>query len=112
MSEFKQDEQETPVIFRKYGARRGGEVIAIFPAEPGTYDTGTCSSYVHVGQHGSCDPQLVMNGTRAAKESEYADLKRELEGEPYGYRLKIYKRLQRSFLDDRRKVLHGMAKGR
>jgi hypothetical protein len=102
---FRQDEIETPVIFRKFGSRHGGDVIALFPTVPGTYDPYTCSSYVHVGQHGSADPQYVINGTRAAKPSEYAELRKELESAPYGYRLKIYKRLQRSFFDVRRKEL-------
>jgi hypothetical protein len=98
-----QDEHETPVVFRKYGPRRGDDVIALFPAEPGTYDPHTCSSYVHIGQHGSADPLLVIKRTRPAKPDEYADLKAELEGAPYGYRLKVYARLQRSFLAERKK---------
>jgi hypothetical protein len=77
-----QDEHETPVVFRKYGPRRGDDVIALFPAEPGTYDPHTCSSYVHIGQHGSADPLLVIKRTRPAKPDEYADLKAELEGAP------------------------------
>lgn len=96
MTEFKQDEI-TPVIFRKFGKREGSEVIAIFPAEIGTYEPSTCSSYMHVGQHGAATiagPSSIIYRTKAAKPAEYADLKKELEGAPYGYRLKVYLREQ------------------
>lgn len=103
---FKQDDDITPVIFRKYGPRRGGEVIALFPAEANDkMRSEICSSYVHVGQHGAANPQIVINQTRAAKPEEYADLKRELESAPYGYRLKVYTRMQRSFGEARREMI-------
>lgn len=95
---FRQDDEITPVIFRKYGPRRGGEVIALFPAELGTYESHTCSSYVHVGQHGSATirgPSSVLRVTRLAKPAEYAELAKELESAPYGYRLKVYRRVTR-----------------
>ena len=102
MTDFKQDDEETPVIFRKYGARRGGDVIALFPAEAAHVENdGMCSCYAHVGQHGSADPWAVINQTRPATPEEYASLKAELEGRPYGYRLKVYTRLQRSFREAR-----------
>lgn len=99
---FTQDTEETPVVFRKYGARKGGEIIALFPTVLGTYDPYTCSSYVHVGQHGSADPRHVVNDTRPASPAEYEDLKRELEGAPFGYRLKICRRLEPRFLEARK----------
>lgn len=102
---MEQDEQETPVIFRRY---RDGDIIALFPAEPGTYEPWTCSSYLRLGQHGSANPGLVIRGTKQAKPDEYASLKRELESAPYGYRLKVYSRLQPSFLNARHKVLAAM----
>mgnify|MGYP001613672705 CR=1 FL=1 len=94
MTEFKQDDEITPVIFRKYGPGRGGEVIALFPAEAYDLQGYLCSSYVHVGQHGSADPHHVVRYTRPAKPDEYAALKAELEAVPYGYRLKVYSREQ------------------
>src|SRR5262245_42663523 len=97
MTEFKQDTEITPVIFRKFGPRRGGDVLALFPAEIGTYEPHTCSSYAHVGQHGSATiagPNSVIYCTRPATSEEYADLKAELEAAPYGYRLKVYQREQ------------------
>lgn len=94
---FVQDADKTPVIFRKYPNIRGGEVIALFPAELGTYDPRLCSSFVHVGQHGSADPLACIDNTRPAREAEYADLRKELESAPYGYRLKVYQRHKREF---------------
>jgi len=91
---FQQDEMETPVIFRKW---KDGDVIALFPAELGTYDRHTCSSYEHVGQHGAADPRHVIASTKPATAVEYWALKSELESAPYGYRLKAYRRMQRSF---------------
>lgn len=101
---------QTPVIFRKWKPRKefdepGGDIIALFPADPGTRDVYTCSSYEHVGQHGSADPYGVMQATVPAKPEEYADLKAELESYPYGYNFKIYHRLSRHFLELRRKEL-------
>lgn len=94
MTEFKQDTEITPVIFRKFGPRRGGDVSAFFPAEIGTYEPHTCTCYAHVGQHGSADLHEMIRVSRPARPEEYADLKKELESAPYGYRLKVYSREQ------------------
>lgn len=96
---------KTPVIFRKYRNSRGGEVVALFPAEAWSADGRTCPCYVHLGQHGEADPQAVVNMTRAATPAEYADLKAELEAEPYRYRLHVIKRLHRAYADLRRASL-------
>ena len=95
---------ETPVIFRKWPESEGGDIIALFPTEPGTNDPYTCSSYEHVGQHGSAEPVGVIQRTKPAKPSEYADLMEELEGVGYDD-LKVYQKYQNSFLDDRRRAL-------
>lgn len=92
MSDFQQDENETPVIFR-IERRKGGEVTAVFPCEPHDIDGRNMSCYAHVGQHGGCSHQFAWSGRRA-KPEEYADLKQELESAPYGYRLKVYQRVQ------------------
>lgn len=100
MSDFKQDDEITPCLMRVMHKRYGGEVLAVFPAEPwrGEHDpTGTVSCYAHVGQHGECEPWHVIAHSRPATPEEYADLRKELEGPPYGYRLKIYKRTQRKW---------------
>lgn len=65
----------TRVIFRKYGE---GDIVAIFPDEPGTHDPSTCMTYQHIGQHGSAGAALVMAHTKRADPAEYADLEREL----------------------------------
>src|SRR3990167_7742944 len=65
----------TPVIFRKWPKSEGGDIIAIFPTEPGTNDPYTSSSYEHIGQHGSADPVGLVQRTKPATSAEYADLK-------------------------------------
>lgn len=93
----------TPVIFRKY---RDGDIIALFPADPGTDDAYTCSSYMHTGGHGSADPMAVIRTTTIAMPNEYADLRKELESYPYNYNLKTFHRLSRGFLQLRKERLH------
>ncbi len=58
-----------------------------------TLDGYDCTCYAHVGQHSGCSMGWYHK-TRAAKPEEYADLQRELESAPYGYRFKIYNRIQ------------------
>lgn len=101
----------TPVIFRKWKPRKefgeeGGDVIALFPTELGTNDPYTCSSYEHIGQHGSADPVGVMQNTVPAKPSEYADLMTELESIGYD-NLKVAQRLSPDYLAIRRKKIAG-----
>lgn len=84
---------EVPVLFRVWKSGHGkNEVIALFPSLPGTTDPGTCSSYMHVGQHGSASYYGVMEATRAATPAEYAGLQSELESAPYFYILCPVKR--------------------
>ena len=77
------DKEKTKVIFRVY---KDKEVIAIFPEELGGPDYWTCASYMHLGQHSACDPE-IRHITRLAKPEEYASLKAELES--IGYNLDI-----------------------
>jgi hypothetical protein len=86
---FTPDTDVTPVIFRKFS---DGQVIALFPAEPATMSGYEIGSYMHIGQHGAACPSIV-NDTKLATPGEYADLKRELESEPYGYKLRVYRRI-------------------
>lgn len=88
----------TAVVFRVWLGDDGGDVIALFPYVQGS--PGFCDSYQHIGQHGSADYIGLVGGgwgrgrrTRPAKPEEYAGLKRELESEPYKYRLKVVKRV-------------------
>ena len=69
----------TKVIFRKFD---NGEIIALFPQEPATYDGWECMSYMHVGQHGSADP-FIAKDTKPATPYEYAALYNELKSIGY-----------------------------
>lgn len=80
----------TPVIFRKW---KSGEVIALFPQDPGTNDPATCMSYMHIGQHSAAHPDKVVSKTRAATEQEYHALLCELTA--IGYDLQIRKIISR-----------------
>ena len=100
------DTHETPVIFRRF---RDGEIIAIFPTLPGTNSPDSCADYVHVGQHGHCDPHAVVGMTARAKPTEYAALFHELTA--IGYRLKVIQRpswahrhIRQRAIDDMRKA--------
>lgn len=94
---FQQDTDVTPVLFRVHRKPKthGGEVTAVFPCEPAAYDGHTMTCYAHVGQHGGCDLGWYYE-TRPALPDEYADLKAELESAPYGYRFKVYQRINRT----------------
>lgn len=97
----------TKVIFRRDRAK-AGEVIALFPAIAGTYNPGTCSAYVHMGQHLSADLFATVQSTRLAKPAEYKDLARELRG--IGYRLTIAKRATRADYEARKaQIAHPVA---
>ena len=80
--------EKTKVVFRKFN--KGGDIIAMFPREPGTYDVGTCMSYQHLGQHGSAHVDIVSI-TKLAKPAEYAALAKELKG--LGYVLDIKEKM-------------------
>jgi hypothetical protein len=86
--------ETTKVIFRIDPRNR--EVIALFPEEVGTNDFYTCSAYVHVGQHFTCYPDLVIQHTKPAVPEQYEDLHQELTQR--GYELKVIKRYQHTHL--------------
>jgi hypothetical protein len=87
---IEQDQHKTAVIFRKWHAKDGGQIIALFPEIPsGNYGYHVLS-YEHIGQHGAADYNGVMARTVPATEEEYAALKRELE--QLGYNLAVYQR--------------------
>ena len=68
----------TPVIFRK--DKEDGEILAVFPDQPGTPAPDSMLCYAHVGQHSHCTEGYVWKRTRPASEEEAADLLRELRG--------------------------------
>ena len=103
----KKKPEKTIVIFRRYPKKEGGEVIAIFPCVPATNNAYTCSCYVHMGQHGACDPIHVIMNTKPGKlnDPDVKALKRELEhyGPPDAhYHLDVRQRYSHRYLDDRR----------
>lgn len=92
------------VIFRKY--QKEGDIIALFPEEPGSYDPSTCQCYQHVGQHGLADPTHVIQTTVPATPEEYAALLRELKQIGYDD-LRIMKRTTYQDYLVRKKVIRG-----
>ena len=80
--EFSEPE-EVDVEFFKHP---DGEVVAVMPDIPFDY-SGNVTIYSHIGQHGAGDLDY-MRELEPASPEEYADLKRELESEPYGYRFR------------------------
>lgn len=96
-------QETTKVIFRKWPKKEGGGIIAIFPEEIGDMSPYTCKMYEHVDQHGSGDPQLVIQGTTLATPVEYADLEEELES--MEYTLQVIKKNRYSFLKCREETI-------
>jgi hypothetical protein len=96
---MEKDKHKTLVIFRKW--KSDGSIIAIFPFEAwsSAYD---CASYMHIGQHGGCNPSLPSRADLTCKPSllETVPLYNELER--MGYKLKQGQRVPRNALEKRR----------
>jgi hypothetical protein len=85
---MKKDKHITEVIFRKFSGKHQNRIIALFPYD--IFDhKGNINSYMHIGQHGGANTNLIYS-TKLATESEYTDLKTELES--LGYNLKVIKK--------------------
>lgn len=97
-------EEPTVVVFRTWRGRGGG-VIALFPEIPSDYAGLHCSSYEHVGQHGGASVPCVLGQTRPPTEAEYLPLQRELESDPYNYRLVVRRRITRAMHERRKEPL-------
>lgn len=100
------DRHKTKVVFRKF--KDGGDIVAVFPRDLGTNSPYTCGSYMHVGQHGSADPNGVVSITKLATPAEYAPLARELKG--LGYNLDIRTKITYDDLLERQRLLKDMDK--
>ena len=74
-----------PVMFRVW--RRGGGVLALFPAWPTDLDGRYCAAYEHIGQHGGADYTHCIRQSRPACRAEYASLAKELR--EIGHRLAV-----------------------
>ncbi len=96
---MKRDIHKTKVVFRCF--RDNGECIALFPQDTGDYHGYFCNSYMHVGQHGQADTEIVRDKTRLATPKEYAPLAKELRN--LGYRLDMRKRCTRYDFNIRQK---------
>jgi len=84
---MEKDNYITKVVFRKWR----GEIIALFPYEFTDQIGFFCSSYMHVGQHGSADYTSIINRSKPALPAEYLPLKKELIG--LGYNLLIIQKI-------------------
>lgn len=97
-----EQEPVIPVLFR---ADRAGEfkghITAVFPTLPGTVGRDDMTCYAHIGQHSACTHGWYRT-TRPATETESASLRRELEGAPFNYRLRIVRRITRAMDTERR----------
>ncbi len=83
---MEKDTFKTDVIFRK---EKDNTITAVFPYEISDYK-GNITCYAHVGQHCQADYYYFIEKTVPALETEYIDLKIELES--IGYNLRIIKR--------------------
>ena len=86
--------EKTKVIFRQWPV--GCEIIALFP-EIATDTIGyNCQSYMHIGQHGAANPNIIIRDTEPADLGSGAvkNLIKELVGR--GYNLEIIKRFRYS----------------
>lgn len=100
---MEKDNYITDVVFRvdTTGSWKG-TVFAMLPHECSDYK-GNVTCYQHVGQHSSADYHGCVAKSRLATETEYADLKREMEN--IGYVLKVIKKQDRhKFLVSYREV--------
>lgn len=87
---MEKDKHKTDVIFRKDTTKDfKGQIYALFPHNVETYN-GDVMFYTHVGQHSSADYYHCINTSKLATETEYKDLKNELES--LGYNLNIIKK--------------------
>lgn len=86
------DTDAVVVVFRRWPAREGGTVLALFPGIDEGH--GMCACYEHVGQHGAADYGSCIARTRPAflADADVLALRRELESAPYGYRLTVRQR--------------------
>ena len=88
--------KQEKVIFRvwKDGDRIAPslDVIALFPEIAVDTIGYNCQSYMHIGQHGGANLNIVLRNTRLATPDEYDELYKELTR--IGYDLKVIKRFR------------------
>lgn len=101
------ESEPVPVLFRKMRGKKyeSDGVTAVFPTLPWTDSDLTV--YAAIGQHGAASLDWLRR-TVPAKPEEYAGLKRELEAEPYSYRLDVRSRWTPAMEEKRRAVYAAM----
>ena len=81
--------KELKVVFRKFD---NGEVIAMFPQFTNKRNY-RIDSYMHIGQHGECDP-MIVHDTKLATENEYESLLKEIQSIYHDYDIRVMKKLR------------------
>jgi hypothetical protein len=89
--EFKMDAEKTKVIFRQW--KIGCAIIALFPEIPADNIGYFCQSFMHIGQHGAANPEIV-NDTKPANLDDGAVKTLMAELKERGYNLQIIKRFR------------------
>ena|ERR1035437_2203061 len=88
---MKKDDYKTDVIFRVDKSKDWkGTVFALMPHDVCDHK-GNVNCYQHIGQHSGADYRANIATSRPAKESEYKDLKREME-QGHGYNFNVIKK--------------------
>lgn len=95
-----------PVVIRVWKGDPD-DVFALFPADPADNYGRYCSSYQHVGQHGSADYDHCIRNSRPAMWREAVPLLRELQR--IGYLPRVLKRASRRHHEERLSAARGVA---
>jgi hypothetical protein len=95
-----------PVIIRVWKGDPD-DVFALFPTDPADNYGLYCTSYQHIGQHGSADYALCIRNSRPATKAEARPLLAELRR--IGYRPRVLKRANRRHHERRLAVARGTA---
>ena len=100
---MKKDTHFTDIIFRVDTTPDfKGTVFALFPHEV-TDQSGSVTSYQHVGQHSAADFIHCIGFSRPATPAEYKDLLAEMEG--LGYKIKVIEKInQKKYMESYRQV--------
>lgn len=84
---MKKDTYTTDIVFRVDTSKEfKGTVFALFPHEVCDFD-GNVTTYEHIGQHSTATYDYCIKISRLATESEYNDLKKEMES--LGYNINV-----------------------
>jgi len=95
-----------PVVIRVWKGDPD-DVFALFPTDPADNYGHFCTSYQHVGQHGSADYCHCIRNSRPATKAEARPLLIELRR--IGYRPRVLKRAARRHHDERLSTARGVA---